>query len=1232
MQITQHAETFFLKSGGELWGADQPLRIFWLARGTSSASSAAGRGRRGRNRGRASGPRQPLAEPLGSCVQYAFNSACLLSCSTCIMASLRVTTGEPLEAAADQTGLTKPAGGAPPSPPSVAADLEAFKKEGNAKFNAGDYAGASAAYSRCIDGCGSALQAGASSASGLLPPQEELKDMMAAAYCNRSMCRLKQQDPKGAAADSSAALELRPDYAKALYRQAVALHALGDSNGAITSLRRLLRIDPKSADGGRLLLQLKDSLLRQQDQQQSSMLPSSLLDTALDPAAAEAKRVKALRDLGRMALDRQALQETLAKEGLLQRLAVFLKQQNAARAAGSASEPAAAAAAAAAGVPAAAPAAVEAAGWELLASVVQYSALGDSASSSSSSDNSSSNAAREKLLLKINEPLVIPPHVRKCREAVRKVWASDDFLLSLRRLLRLGVADPPSDNFASLFAAANPSSSSSSSSNGDVRRWRGLSGVYLLRAFGYLKQSEAEAFEHDSAFLTCISSGLDCSEAPALQLAALQALAAAADARRRLGLKVKALALRQGIERCLEAALSLLSAAADREGGDEAIERNVEFTVVSLFRLLGDKERAEADQVDMQRLADQLLSPFLSHCSSKDASKQTETFAGLRALLFLMTADRDSARDFILQGSLLPYILSAATGEAAARAGLAGTRQQRQQQQAGAEVLLLCLDHLELRQKLLDEEGVEALLLLLQDSSRPRLHRAKVAVALARMCVHSKHTKTDVLDRINLPELLQELLQQQQQQKGSTADEEAFVFCVLELFFFLSLHAEFKTKLLETGQQQNGKGDLIAAIMDLGSRYCRTSSSSSNSSSSSSSSGSSSSGSSSFPRYLLCGGLCNLLKSRADKERRPKKDGLRGGIDLEPSQLQELEAFYEQLPAEAKPVPNGEIDAGDEAAILELRELLLQRGVCKLLAGLCMQKPLPSVNVLLAAGQAFFLLAKNEKARGRMVQEGALRALLRAIGALKGMPEEQRELQQAAAQLCISVNPSLFAYHEALDLVPAVLPLLTDGHELLQYEGALALTNLAAVSEDVRQRAFAAGAWGRLTELLFSDNDLLRAAGLEGCCNLAGSPRVQQMIGERTENSCNNVQDLRLLLAFCLETSNPRAQQAAAGALATLLQHSAIARALPSYENYGNLFKALQEAAEEEGPLLDRLVACLFNIWAEPWEGEEEQKTKCKIEEEIKTHKHKLNGLAADLATQILAGKQQQQQQQQQQQ
>lgn len=1125
-----------------------------------------------------------------------------------MMASLRAVTG--IGAAAS----SEPAAAAAAGNLSAAA-VNDIKDEGNRLFKEGDLAGASAAYTRVIDACTTATAKGVQANDAVENP---LQDVLAAAYCNRSMCRLKQQDYKGAETDSRAALRLQPNYPKALYRQALSLRLLGDYGAAAEALGRLLRLDPRNKEGAQLLQLLRETLKQKEQQQADSNMPSALLETALNADETETKRRQAFARLGQMVQQRETLQEAVAKEGLLQRLALFLKQQNGKTQAVPAAKATVAAeddsadglAKASPDIPAAAavPASVEAAGWELLAALVQFSPLGLSDTDSSSKNRKS---GQDHLLLSVDEPLVIPSRVRLCREALRNIWRSEDFLLAFRRLQKQGLLPPPSD----------------SNGNVDSRHWRGLCCVCLLRAFAYLKQSEADSFEHDSSFLTAVAAALDCSEAPQLQVAALQALAAVADARRRLGLKAKALTLRHGIERSMEAALTLLSAATDAKecgtGSQEqqqqqkqqllTLERNVELVVVSLFRLLGDRERAEADRVDIQRLADQLLAPFLSHCCSKNSSKQAETYVGLKALLFLMTADRDSARDFILQGSLLPHILSAATGEAAAGAGLAGTLQQQQQQQVGTALLLHCLDYVELRQKLLDEDGMNTILQLLRERDRGDPLTAKLAVALARVCVHSAAVRQEVLEQVDFTNLLQELLVQmlqKQQQKQQGLDNDLGV-CVLELFFFLSLHAEFKDKLLHLGKSPDGQKDLIDTLLQVGSQFCNSSTDSSRKGSGSNSS---------LPRYLLCGGLCNLLRSREDKDRMRRRGsrGNPGGVDLDESQLEALEALYSSLPAEAKPVANGEVDLGDESNVRTLRELLLQRGAVKLLVRACTAKPLPSANVLLAAGKAFRLLAKNEKARGVMVREGALRALLTAIGALKGSPEDQQDLQQAAAQLCISVDPSLFSYSEALDAVPAVLPLLQHGHELLQYEGALALTNLLSVSEELRLRAFAGGAWRKLAELIFTDNDLLRAAALEGWCNLASSEKVQLDLGDKTEGNAD-VQDLKLLLAFCRETENKRAQQAAAGALATLLNNSKIAKALPTYSNYGNLLEALEEAEQDEGPLLDRLLACLFNIWAEEASTDEEKETKRQVFEAVNKHKDKLKGLAAKLAQQMLA-------------
>ena len=226
-----------------------------------------------------------------------------------------------------------------------ASAVQSLKDEGNRLFKEGDFAGASEAYTRMIEACkaaeaaaataaaaaaGSKVAGGTSSSSAANSAEDvQLKELLAAAYCNRSMCRLKQQDASGAAADSSAALLLQPNYNKALYRKALALKLLGDLEGAGRSVRLLLQQEPSNKDAGLLLQQLREAQQQQQQQLAHSSMPSTLLEIAMNPQETDSRRVKALRDIGRLAQERHTLHEALGKQGLLQQLALFLKQQNA---------------------------------------------------------------------------------------------------------------------------------------------------------------------------------------------------------------------------------------------------------------------------------------------------------------------------------------------------------------------------------------------------------------------------------------------------------------------------------------------------------------------------------------------------------------------------------------------------------------------------------------------------------------------------------------------------------------------------------------------------------------------------------------------------------------------------------------------------------------------------------------------------------------------------------------
>jgi len=114
----------------------------------------------------------------------------------------------------------------------------ASKEEGNRLFAARDFEAAAACYTEALRRCPRGADGAAEAA---LAPQR------AVFYCNRAACALALVPPRheDAIYDCDRALELRPDYAKALARRAASLEATGALDEALRDLQALAAIDPR---------------------------------------------------------------------------------------------------------------------------------------------------------------------------------------------------------------------------------------------------------------------------------------------------------------------------------------------------------------------------------------------------------------------------------------------------------------------------------------------------------------------------------------------------------------------------------------------------------------------------------------------------------------------------------------------------------------------------------------------------------------------------------------------------------------------------------------------------------------------------------------------------------------------------------------------------------------------------------------------------------------------------
>mmetsp|Transcript_7195 Transcript_7195/g.21947 ORF Transcript_7195/g.21947 Transcript_7195/m.21947 type:complete len:213 (+) Transcript_7195:42-680(+) len=103
-----------------------------------------------------------------------------------------------------------------------------LKEEGNALFRSEKYSEAHAAYTASLEMEGSA-------------------DVRSAAYSNRAACSAKLGRAQSEIiADCSAALDLRPDYVKALLRRSAAYEAEEHFDEATADLEKVVELDPKA--------------------------------------------------------------------------------------------------------------------------------------------------------------------------------------------------------------------------------------------------------------------------------------------------------------------------------------------------------------------------------------------------------------------------------------------------------------------------------------------------------------------------------------------------------------------------------------------------------------------------------------------------------------------------------------------------------------------------------------------------------------------------------------------------------------------------------------------------------------------------------------------------------------------------------------------------------------------------------------------------------------------------
>lgn len=123
---------------------------------------------------------------------------------------------------------------------------------------------------------------------------------------------------------------------------------------------------------------------------------------------------------------------------------------------------------------------------------------------------------------------------------------------------------------------------------------------------------------------------------------------------------------------------------------------------------------------------------------------------------------------------------------------------------------------------------------------------------------------------------------------------------------------------------------------------------------------------------------------------------------------------------------------------------------------------------------------------------------------------------------------------------------------LLRFEGLMALTNLASLSDDVRKRIMKEKGFQEIEALMFDEDDQLKQAAVECMCNLVLNQEAFKMYKLKDSTT----EHLKLIVLLSGEDP-PELARAAAGTLATLTSDKEICKGVLEISSYLDIMKFL---------------------------------------------------------------------------
>ncbi|KAG0170584.1 Protein unc-45 A [Apophysomyces sp. BC1034] len=245
-------------------------------------------------------------------------------------------------------------------------------------------------------------------------------------------------------------------------------------------------------------------------------------------------------------------------------------------------------------------------------------------------------------------------------------------------------------------------------------------------------------------------------------------------------------------------------------------------------------------------------------------------------------------------------------------------------------------------------------------------------------------------------------------------------------------------------------------------------------------------------------------------------------------QQQQMKKLRDLANAKQGKKASNDTDARESDAAVDRRvQLAIEGGAALALMVLAKNT---SANMRQVAAQTYLNLVTPQPTRGRLLQRGVIRGLL-PLATQKDDAACALIASQALAKLAITADPRIAFGQQSIDLVRPFLNLCKDDKQLRQFEGLMALTNLASVDDQIRLKIVDEDGLVAFENLQLSSHTMIQRAATEMICNMTFCDPVFESYSDPAKPGAQN--KIRLLMIFA-DHEDVATRCAASGALAIL--------------------------------------------------------------------------------------------------